>query len=132
MGVRSTIVAALLHDRPKPMSDDPYEAFLKAKEQALLAELASVRATLAERARLAGKTSEQPASQRSGTPAHEARKPKRSPPDKAKPYSGLNISDAIFEVLEASTVPLSTGQIWQALQKEGVEPVSEDSVKAIT
>jgi transposase-like protein len=113
------------------MSDDPYEGFLRAKEAALLAELASVRATLAERARLAGKPSEQPAGQPAGT-AGEASKPKRTARDKAKAYSGLSVSDAVVEVLEASAVPLSTGQIWQALQKEGVEPISEDSLRAIT
>jgi hypothetical protein len=122
---RFTAVAALLHERPL-MSDDPYEGFLKAKEAALLAELASVRATLADRARLTGKTSEQP------TGSDDKTKPKRQAREKSNPYSGLTISDAIVEVLEESSVPLSTGQIWSVLQKAGVEPISEDSVKAIT
>jgi transposase-like protein len=112
------------------MSDDPYEGFLRAKEAALLAELASVRATLAERTRLAGKPSAQPTIQPAGTAGES--KPKRTARDKTKLYSGLTVSDAVVEVLEASAVPLSTGQIWQALQKEGVEPISEDSLKAIT
>ena len=42
-GPHFSVVAALLHQRPDLMSDDPYEGFLKAKEAALLAELASVR-----------------------------------------------------------------------------------------
>jgi hypothetical protein len=109
------------------MSDNAYEAFLKAKEQALLAELASVRATLADLARLTGRRAEQPKS----APSSEKAKPKRPGRDETK-YSGLTVSDTIVEVLEASAVPLSTGQIWAALQKEGVEPISEDSVKAIT
>jgi transposase-like protein len=114
------------------MSDDPYEGFLRAKEAALQAELASVRATLAERARLAGKTTEQPADPPIDTTPSKSPKPKRTARDKANHYAGLTVSDAVVEVLEASAVPLSTGQIWAALQKAGVEPISEDSVRAIT
>ena len=120
-GPRSSIVAALLHQRPDLMSDDPYEGFLKAKEAALLAELASVRATLADRARLTG-----------GANPEDKAKAKRLSREKANPYSGLTVSDAIVEVLEESAVPLSAGQIWTVLQRAGVEPISEDSVKAIT
>jgi hypothetical protein len=129
-GPRFSVVAALLHDWPDLMSDDPYEGFLRAKEAALLAELASVRATLAERARLAGNVPEHTASD--PAPAADGAKPKRAKQGKAKRYSGLSFSDAIVEALEASATPLSTGQIWQALQKEGVESISEDSLRAIT
>jgi hypothetical protein len=130
-GQRFSIVAALLHQRPDFMSDDPYEGFLRAKEAALMAELASVRATLTERARLAGKPP--PGQSESQPPVQETTKPRRSGGrEKGKLYSGLTVTDAILEVLEASAVPLSTSQIWQALQKEGVEPISEDSLKAIT
>lgn len=129
---RFTIVAALLHRQPDhPMSDDnQYEVFLRGKEASLMAELAAVRSTLAELARLAGKPSEQDAEPASTQT--DGSKPKRASRDKTKPYSGLTISDAVVEVLEASGIPMSTGQIWAALQKGGVEPVAEDSVKSIT
>ena len=55
-GPRFTVVAALLHGQPDLMADDnKYEVFLRGKEAALMAELAAVRATLADLARVAGK-----------------------------------------------------------------------------
>jgi hypothetical protein len=127
---RFTIVAALLHERPDLMADDnEYEVFLRGREASLMAELAAVRATLANLARLAGKPDEQSTSE----PAtRKETTSKQSGRNKAKRYSGLTISDALVEVLEASAIPMSTGQIWTALQKEGVEPLSEDSVKSLT
>jgi hypothetical protein len=116
------------------MSDgNQYEVFLRGKEAALMAELAAVRAALADLARVTAKVSGQnteapPASKDDG---NEPR-PKRTSRDKAKPYSGLTISDALVEALEASGIPMSTAQIWAALQQGGVEPIAEDSVRAIT
>jgi len=131
-GPRFTVVAALLHGQPDLMADDnKYEVFLRGKEAALMAELAAVRATLADMARLAGKPTEQSAEPPSAHKEDEGPKPKRSR-DKARPYSGLTISDALVEVLEASGIPMSTGQIWAALQKGGVEQTAEDPVRATT
>lgn len=114
------------------MSDDnQYEMFLRGKEAALMAELAAVRSTLAELARLGGKPSQQNAEPAS-TLKDGRDKSKSAGQGKAKPYSGLTISDAVVEVLEASGIPMSTGQIWAALQKGGVEPIAEDSVKSVT
>jgi hypothetical protein len=115
------------------MADDSeYEVFLKGREASLMAELAAVRATLANLARLAGRPGEQSVDE--PTPARTAKdtKSKLATRNKADRYSGLTISDALVEVLEAGAVPMSTGQIWTALQKEGVEPLSEDSVKSLT
>lgn len=130
---RFTVVAALLHRQPEhPMSDDnQYEMFLRGKEAALMAELAAVRSTLAELARLGGKPAE-PNAEPASTPKDVGSKAKSRGRDKAKPYSGLTISDAVVEVLEASGIPMSTGQVWAALQKGGVEPIAEDSVKSVT
>ena len=132
-GPRFTVVAALLHGQPDLMADDnPYEVFLRSKEAALMAELASVRATLADLARLADKPAEQSTNEPAPTPPARQTKSKRASSDKANRYSGMTISDAIAEVLEAKAIPMSTGQIWEALHEGGVEPMAEDALKAIT
>ena len=107
-GPRFTVVAAMLHRQPEhPMSDDnQYEMFLRGREAALMAELAAVRSTMAELARLAGKPSE-PNAETASTLKDGGSKSKSRGRDKAKPYSGLTISDAVVEVLEASGIPMS-------------------------
>lgn len=123
-GSRFSIVAAFLHERPD-MSDDAYEGFLKAKEAALLAELAAVRAALADIARLTGSPDNAEASSKK-------QKTKRGNKDASTAsFGGLSLSDAVYEVLSDSDVPLSPGQIWAVLHKDGFEVFAEDPVKAV-
>jgi hypothetical protein len=125
---RLSLVAAFLHEW-QDMSDNPYEGFLKAKEAALLAELAAVRAALADIARLTGSGGITPPS---AAPNEDGQPRSKKTHAKANPFAGLTMSDAIVEVLEDSSVPLSSGQIWAVLHKAGVEASSADPVKNIS